>query len=182
MPHISVLARRYAEGLLQVVRESGKFLEVAGELESVARLIESDSRVRDIMQNPAYDSGARQSLLEGLRSKMGFSDSTYGFLRLVIEKKRAGLIGEMAAAYGELYREELGIQKAEVSVAQEIGPDMRDKITQAVQKITGKKPELEIRIDPSLIGGVKVRMGNTILDASVKTKLEELRESLLASA
>ena len=54
MPHIGVLARRYAEGLLQVVRESGKFLEVAGELDSFARLVESDSRVRDIMENPVY--------------------------------------------------------------------------------------------------------------------------------
>jgi F-type H+-transporting ATPase subunit delta len=182
MPHIGVLARRYAEGLLQVIRENGRFLETARELESFAHLIESDTRVRDIMQNPAYDATARLSLLDGLRSKMGLSDSTYGFLRLVIQKKRAGLIGEMTAAYGESYREELGIQKTEVTVAQEIGPEMRDRISQAVQKITGKKPELEIRIDPSLIGGVRVRMGNTVLDASVKTKLEELRESLTVGA
>jgi len=180
MPHIGVLARRYAEGLLQVVRENGRFVETAGELDSFAQLIDSDARVRDIMRNPAYDSAARVSLLEGLRPKLDLSDSTYGFLRLVIEKKRSGLIGEMVAAYGELYREELGIQKAEVSVAHEIGPEMRDRIGQAVQRITGKKPELEIRVDPGLIGGVRVRMGNTVLDASVKTKLQELRENLLA--
>jgi F-type H+-transporting ATPase subunit delta len=181
MPHTGVLAQRYAEGLLGVVRDTGRFREVAAELQSFLRVMTDDDRVRDLMENPAYGAADRLSLLEGLRSILGFSDFTYGFLRLVVQKKRTTYIGEMVEAYEARYREELGILRTEVLVALEIGPEMERNLTEVVEKITGKQPELSIRVDPSIIGGVKLQMGNTILDASTKTKLEELHEELLKS-
>jgi len=179
MGYTGVLAQRYAEGLLGVVRDTGRFREVAEELRRFAELVSVDGRIRDLLENPVYSTADRLSLLEGLRNKIGLSDAPYGFLRLVIKKKRIDYLDEMVEAYEEAYRNELGIVRAEVRTAHEIDPEMETKIATVVQEITQKQPELSIRIDPDLIGGVTVRMGNTVLDASIKTKLEKLREDLL---
>ena len=181
MPHTGVLAKRYAEGLLGVVRDTGRFQEVASELQRFLRVMKDDPRVRDLMENPAFSAADRLSLLDELRPVLGLSDPTCGFLRLVVQKKRTTYIEEMVEAYEVRYREELGILRAEVLVAHEIGPEMEKNLNEVVRKVTGKQPELSIRVDPSLIGGVKLQMGNTILDASTRTKLEELHEELLQS-
>ena len=88
-------------------------------------------------------------------------------------------IGEMVEAFDELYRQEAGIIRAEVVVAEDVSPELENRVTQVVQKISGKTPEVLVQKDPSIIGGMKIRMGNTILDASIKTKLERLREKLI---
>jgi F0F1-type ATP synthase delta subunit len=79
--------------------------------------MKDDDRVRDLMENPAYGAADRLSFIDGLRPALGLSDPTYGFLRLIVQKKRTAYIEEMVEAYEARYREELGILRAEVLVA-----------------------------------------------------------------
>jgi F-type H+-transporting ATPase subunit delta len=178
MAQKGVLAQRYAEGYLAVVRDTGKLRESARELEAFVSRLETDPRVRNLMENPSFSTAQRLEFLEGLRS--GLSDPTYGLLRLVIQKKRIPYLPEILEAYETLYRKELGIVRATVSVAQDTTPEMEAKIKDVVRRISGKEPELKVIKDPSLIGGIKVQMGNTVLDASIRTKLQELHKQLLA--
>jgi F-type H+-transporting ATPase subunit delta len=179
MAYTSVLAQRYAEGLIRVVRETGRFEETARELHAFLGLFSEGGSLRKILLDPKYSTSTRQSLLDDLRPKLGLSEPTYSFLRLVIHKRRIERIEEMIHAFDELHRRELGIVHAEVTVAQPVDSATREKIGAIVARITGKKPELSIHEDAGLIGGIKIQMGNTILDASVKTKLERLRETLM---
>lgn len=179
MPYTSVLARRYAHGLLGVVRTSGRLLETSQDLHRFLDLFNQGGNFREAMLNPAYSAQMRRELLEDVAPRLMLAPETTNFLRLLIEKRRMENIGEIVEAFDELYRQEVGIIRAEVVVAEEIGPDLESRIAQVVKKISGKTPELLIQKDPSIIGGMKIRMGNTILDASIRSKLERLRDNLI---
>ncbi len=178
MAYTSVLANRYAEGLLRVVRATGRFEQVGQELHAFLELFESGSDLREVMLNPAYNARTRREHVDGLVGPMGLSNETANFLRLLIQKRRIQHLPEIVHAYDDRYRAELGIIRAEVLVAEEVDTAMRGRLESVVSRITGKKPELAVRRDPSIIGGIKILMGNTVLDASIKTKLERLREKL----
>lgn len=179
MPYTSVLARRYAHGLLGVVRTGGRLPETSQELHRFLDLFTENANFREAMLNPAYSASERRELLDQVAPQLNLSSETTNFLRLLIEKRRMENIGEMVEAFDELYRQEAGIIRAEVVVAEDVSPELENRVTQVVQKISGKTPEVLVQKDPSIIGGMKIRMGNTILDASIKTKLERLREKLI---
>lgn len=178
MVYTSVLAQRYADGLLRVVRGTDQLPVVARDLHTFLDLFGEGSRLREVMLDPAYDNKTRLELLGDLRAKLGLSEITHNFLRLVIRKRRIAHLEQMVAAFDEFGRREAGVIQAEVTVPEPADEAAKAKIAEVVAKITGKKPELEFTLDPSIIGGVRIRMGNSILDASVKTKLERLRETL----
>lgn len=179
MAYTSVLAQRYAVGLLRVARELGRLQTVAEELHAFAVLFEEGGNLREIMLNPAYSAQERRAVLEDLQPRLALSDTTLNFLRLLIKKRRIDRFEEIVDAYDESFRRELGVVRAEVTVAETPDTAAQAKISQVVAKVTGKTPELFVRQDGSIIGGMKIRMGNTILDASIKTKLERLRKTLL---
>lgn len=178
MAYTSVLAQRYAEGLLRVVRDTGQLPEVARELHTFLDLFGEGSRLREVMFDPAYDNQTRLGVLSDLRAKLGLSDTTHHFLHLVIHKRRIAYLEQMVAAFDELGRREAGVIQAEVTVPEPADETAKARMAEIVAKITGKKPELRFTLDPSIIGGMRIRMGNSVLDASVKTKLERLRETL----
>ena len=164
-----------------MVRDTGRFRETGEELRSFTRLLDEQPSFRNLMENPAFSASQRLEVLDALRDKLGLSDPVLGFLRLVIRKNRISRLREMETAYAEYFRRELGIQPADVVVAEPIDAEMERRLSEVVRRMTGKTPELTVRVDPDQIGGIKIRMGNTILDASIKSKLEDLRESLLQS-
>lgn len=178
MAYTSVLANRYAEGLLRVVRQTGHFEQVGKELHAFLDQFEAGGELREVMLNPAYNAKVRRECVDGLVAPLGLSIETANFLRLLIHKRRFLHLPEIVRAYDDRYRSELGIIRAEVLVAEEVDAATRVRLESVVSRITGKKPELAVRCDPSLIGGIKILMGNTVLDASIKTKLERLRERL----
>jgi F-type H+-transporting ATPase subunit delta len=178
MAYTSVLANRYAEGLLRVVRAVGHFEEVGRELHAFLDVFEGGGELHEVMLNPAYNAKVRRECVDDLVSPLGLSKETANFLRLLIQKRRIQHLPEIVRAYDDRYRAELGIIRAEVLVAEEVDTAMQGRLESVVSRITGKKPELAVRHDPSIIGGIKILMGNTVLDASIKTKLERLREKL----
>ncbi len=179
MAQTGVLPQRYGEGLFRVVKETGKYQEVAKDLSAFLALLNSNDQVRDLMENPVYGTQERLSFLEGLQQKANYSDPAFGLLYVLVDRNRIEHLENILAAFDERYRRELGLVSAEVTVAGEIDSSTQDRIKELVQKITGKNPEVDIQSDPSIIGGLKIRIGNTILDASVKSKLERMHQALL---
>ncbi|MCA9409685.1 MAG: ATP synthase F1 subunit delta [Candidatus Omnitrophica bacterium] len=179
MAQTSVLAQRYGEGLFRVVRETGKYQEVAAELASFLSLIQTSPQVKDLMENPVYGTSERLSFLEGVKEKANFSETTHGLLYVLIERNRIEHLESILQSFEDLYRDELGLVSAEVTVASEIDAAAQAKIKELVHALTQKSPELDIKTDPDIIGGLKIKVGNTILDASLKSKLERMHQALL---
>jgi F-type H+-transporting ATPase subunit delta len=179
MANTSVLAHRYAVGLLRVAKGIDQLDPICMELQSFLAAFQSDPSLREVMLNPAYSARARREVLEDLVPKLNLSQPVANLLRLLILKRRFQNLPEIVAAFEDLHRNERGILRAEVTVATDLDETMRQRVEDVVAQLTGKTPELSVQTDPALLGGIKIRMGNTILDASIKTKLERLRERLI---
>lgn len=179
MNYTSVLAQRYAEGLWRAVQGGGEATRVSDELHTFLTLFSQDGPLREVVVNPAYPARVRAEVINDLHENLNLSDLTYNFLRLLLEKRRIHEIEGIVAAFDQLHRDSLGIVQAEVTAAHEVDSATHRRLEAVVQKITGKTPELIIRLDPSILGGYKIRMGNTVVDATVKGRLENLRGTLL---
>jgi len=172
------VARRYAKALLLIGKEDGNAEKYQEELTKFAELIEREKSLDLALNNPLYDADARRNVLQAILDKMKLSKVTNQFLILLFEKRRISFIGHINEFYGKLVDELRGIGRASLVSAAELSSEAVEKIRSALSKRTGQDIVLEVNQDPALIGGIITRIGDLILDGSVKTQLENMRESL----
>ncbi len=172
------VARRYAKGLLAVAVEEKKIADYGKELETVARLLADNAELRNAITNPLYDRASRRRILDVLIPKLSTSPVMSQFLRLALEKERLRFLPAIRAAYEKLVDEYQNVGRATVSSAVAIPSAAQQKIKEALEKATGKTIILTVEQDPELIGGVKARIGDLVLDGSIRTQLEALKNSL----
>lgn len=171
-----VLARRYALALYQSAAESEEVEKVGKELASAARQL-SDKMAT--FKHPRISAKVKK---EKLRAEIGTAASkkTLRFLDLLIEKKRFGLLQYMAADYDRIHNEERGIVHAAVRSAGELTEVDRKTLVDRLAGFSGKKPVLDVKVDADLLAGLTVRMGDWVLDASLKGELARLKKRLAA--
>ena len=125
-----------------------------------------------------HATGARKGVLDTLIERLGLSKVMRSFLLLLFDKGRIGFINSIDEFYQNLADELKGVARASVTSATELSADAIEKIRKGLSKRTGKEVILEINQDPSLIGGIVTRIGDLVLDGSIKTQLLGMRESL----
>lgn len=174
------LAERYAEALLGAAVKRNAVEAVAADLLGLRQLDEHDSSFRRFLESPAVRDDAKSKLVESVLGSRADA-LTVNFLRLLMRKKRIGYLREAAAAFQALVEERKGIVHARVLTAVALGADERKKLQQALEKRTGLSFVLEPHVDESVIGGVVVQYRDQILDDSIRTRLAELKDRLLAT-
>ena len=172
------IARRYAKALLMIGKEDGQTETYREELNGIAELIQGEKVLEQALTNPLYDAAGRRKVLEAVIEKMNLSKVMSSFLLLVFEKGRVGFIGSINEFYQKLADELKGVARASLVSATELSSEAIDKIRASLSKRTGKDITLEIEQDPTLIGGIVTRIGDLVLDGSIKTQLLNMRESL----
>jgi len=172
------IARRYAKALLMIGKEDGQTETYREELDGIAELIQGEKALEEALTNPLYDAAGRRKVLEAIIEKMNLSKVMNSFLLLVFEKGRVGFIGSINEFYQKLADELKGVARASLVSATELSSEAVDKIRASLSKRTGKDITLEIEQDPTLIGGIVTRIGDLVLDGSIKTQLLNMRESL----
>jgi len=172
------IARRYAKALLMIGKEDGQTETYKEELSGIAELIQREKALEQVLANPLYDAAGRRKVLVEVIDKMNFSTVMNSFLLLVFEKGRIGFIGSINDFYQKLADELKGVARASLVSATELSSEAVDKIRASLSKRTGKEVILEIEQDPTLIGGIVTRIGDLVLDGSIKTQLLNMRESL----
>ncbi len=172
------VARRYAKGLLAVAVEENKIADYGKELEAVARLMAGSADLRNAMTNPFYDRASRRKILDVLVGKLSISPVMTQFFRLALEKERLRFLPAIAAAYQELVDELMNVGRATVSAAVAIPAAVQKKVKQALESATGKTIILTMHQDSDLIGGIKAKIGDLVLDGSIRMQLEGLKNSL----
>lgn len=172
-------AYRYAEGLLAYAKKAGAEARVAEEIDSVARLYAQGGSLKGFLLSPRVPRAKKKELLS---STLGERVSTelLRFLFLLVDRGRMALLPAAAEEYRELYDRARGVVKAEVVSAVPLAQEDRVRLQAALERQTARKVELSLSVDPALIGGVIVRMENSIIDGSVKRRLEELQDLLHA--
>ena len=172
------IARRYAKALLIIGKEDDKAETYKEELDRFSDLITSEKELEQAITNPLYDVGGRKKVLQAVIDKTGISKVLASFLLLLFDKGRFGFLSDINEFYKRLADELKGIVRASLVSATELSSETVEKIRTTLSKKTGKDIILEVEQDPSLIGGIVSRIGDLVLDGSIKTQLLNMRESL----
>lgn len=132
------------------------------------------------MKSPIIKEDKKREILKEIFSDSRVDPVTLKFILLLVEKKREDLLHDIVKVYQQLYDEKMGIVTAEVTTAVEVNNSDRKKIEKKIIELTGAKSVKAIyKVDPSIIGGIVIRIGDTVYDASLKRKIQLLREQLI---
>ena len=173
----TILARRYAKALFALGKEQGKNEEYSEVLGAIADLYKDESVVNALV-NPLYPLEARQKVMAKIAELAKADDIMTRFLQLVVEKKRADILPDIAHEMRVMVDQEQNISHGSVVSAIKLDKGLKKKIQEALEKVTGKKVILETTVDPSIIGGIIAKVGDLVLDGSIKTQLNGLKESI----
>lgn len=180
MARPTTAARRYAEAALELARRDGTLERWLADLRLAAD-VAADPNVAGIVDNPAVPFPARREVLEKLLAGQ-VSAQALNLALLLARRGRTSLLPAVAAEYKRLVDRERGVVVATVTGAMPLEPAELEAIGDRIRAMTGAQVELETRDDPGLIGGVTVRIGDRLIDASVRGRLERLRDRIVAGA
>lgn len=174
----NAIARRYAKALVQIAAEEGAVEKFHGELARIESLFADCPELGSLLSNPAYGIEAKLESLKEVAGKLQLSDTIRNFLLLLQERNRLGCLGQIIAYYSVLADELSGVLRPVVTTALPLDDGRVAEIKSALEKSTGKKIVLKVEVEPSLIGGVITRIGDKVLDGSVKTQLARIEDIL----
>lgn len=174
----SKVSRRYAKALLSLGREDGQFQEYGKDLQEFAQFCRDYEDFRGVIANKVFAVEDRREILDVVLKRSTFSDMVKNFLRLLLDKNRIGAVEEITAYYEKLTDEISNVARAEIITPRPLKEDAMTRLEQTLGELTAKKVRISVREDGSLIGGIIVKIGDLILDGSIKAQLEGLKESL----
>jgi F-type H+-transporting ATPase subunit delta len=172
------IARRYAKALMLIGKADGNAETYRDELERVTGLITGNSDLELAITNPLYEAAGRKKVLKSVVETLTLSEVMRAFLLLVFDKGRIGFLASINDFYQKLADEVKGIARASLVSAGALSSETVEKIRATLSKKTGKDIILEVEQDPSLIGGIVTRIGDLVLDGSIRTQLLNMKESL----
>ena len=172
-------ALRYARAMLDVAIKEGAPLDGIGdELAAFVELFKQNPSLEKVMVHPAVPVPRKRAAMTVLVERARLSSILAKLLVLLAERDRLVLLPDLLSAYRERVLDYQQIVRAEVATASPIGPDRAEAIVRGLAKVTGRTVRLGVRTDPSLIGGVVARIGDTIYDGSVTRQLELMKKTL----
>lgn len=173
---MAVAQRMYARALFEAARGEGKVEQVASDLASLARAVEEVPELRAFLANPEVEPVGKADVL---REIAGDADAlVQNFVQLVAEKGRAGELVHMSAELEALVAREQNRLAVELTTAYELSDEEAQSIVAAIEKASGRRVEATRTVDPSLIGGIVLKVGSFLADGSVRGRLERLRREL----
>lgn len=175
------IARRYAKALLAIGREDGQADTYKEELGGFVNLLEEQKELEQVISNPLYDAESRKKVLQAVVKRSELSQVMASFLFLLFDKGRIQYLRDIYAFYEKLTDELANIVRADLVSAVELPEESIARIKAALSEKTGKIVKMDVRVDPALVGGVMTKIGDLVLDGSVRTQLKTLKESLQRS-
>lgn len=172
-------ARPYAKAILEVTESAERARSIHAELAGFEKVRKSSQQLHDAMENPAVALDARIGISGSIATRLEISDLGKRILEVLIRNHRINQLGAILDALEHMIHEEAGISVAKVRAAHELDETQRSELRRALEQRFGKKVELDVSTDPNLLGGFVAQLGSEIYDASVRGRIENLRESLV---
>jgi F-type H+-transporting ATPase subunit delta len=174
----SLVARRYAQALLELGTAQGQLDTLVDELTTLGDAWEASPALRNAIENPLVAHAAKKAVLTDLAAKMNASPTTRNTLLLLLERRRAQTLPYIARILREMADSRKGIVRAEVTTAAPLADEYYGRLQATLETMTGKRVVVDRRTDPTLIAGVVTRIGDRIFDGSLRTRLQTLRDAL----
>lgn len=173
----SQTARRYATALIRSAKNRDAFDDVHGNLALLSRMLNELPDFQFFLSSPVIPSQQKTGALRNLFSH-SFHPLTMEFLTMLCAKRRESLMREIIVEFGIQYRDYRGIVQVEVTSVQDLEAAQQEALSVKIEAITGRKPEFRFIRDDSLIAGFQIKIGDRVIDGSVRRQLEKLRKKL----
>ena len=171
-------ARPYARAIMDVAGTPQAASALRGELLGFAGSLRNSSELRELFANPAVDLATKQNVAKSIGSKLKLGDLAKKVVEVLVINHRINDLGAILDAVGAYVNAALGVAVAEVRSAKSLSPDEMQRLADVLSRKVGKSVQLDVRTDPKLLGGIIVKIGSEIWDASVSGKIHKFRESL----
>ncbi len=179
-PIVSQIAGRYAKALFELAGEAKALEAVEAALERFLMLLDGSEDLRRLVANPVFTAEEQGGAIASLLKAAAINGLAANFIRLVAAKRRLFLLRSMISGFKALLAARNGIVAAEVTVAAPLSEQHRAAVLAALEGQAGGKIALSEKVDPSIIGGLVVKMGSRMIDASLKTKLNAMKLAMVA--
>jgi F-type H+-transporting ATPase subunit delta len=174
----SAISRRYAKALVDLGAEQKMVEQYGNELSRVHSAFVAQSALRLILESPTFPAEKKKAILADLSETLGLSAGMRNFLGLLLEKDRIQYLPQIEGNYSRFADELSGTLRARIVSAAELDAGQCATIRAGLEKQSGKKVELKVELEPSLIGGIQVEIGGKVFDGSVKTQLKRIEDTL----
>ncbi len=172
------VGERYAQALFELAKEQGDVRAVEADLKSLKSMRAESADLRTLIGSPTFDADAKARGLAAIADAAGFASTTKKFLGLVAANRRAAALPGMIAAFEQIAAKDRGAVSAEVVTALPLTDAQTRALAASLRTALGRDPEIETRVDPAILGGLKVRVGSRLFDASLKSRLDQLKFAL----
>ncbi|MGN7613802.1 ATP synthase F1 subunit delta [Magnetococcales bacterium HHB-1] len=172
----NTLAKRYANAFAELAAERNHLEKAGEELNAFLNALKELPPLRTLFVSPTSAQKDQQTALTTILESASFAEVTQKFLRLLIDKRRMVLIESIVSSYNRIVEERSGRLSVLVRTARPLTNSHKDRLTNSLSQKTGKEVVLEIKEDPTLLGGLVVRIGSVMMDFSVRNRLNRLKE------
>ncbi len=171
---------QYANALADIAVAQGAAEPVLKQLNDFGATYADSAELRNFLSSPAVTREAKHGVIEKIAARMGANKILRNFLFIIADRQRMHMLLEIIAAFQEVIRQRQGIAEAEISSAAELSAAQKTEFKKTLERLTGKRVEPKYSLDPALLGGAVVRIGDTIYDGSLRNRLNDLRARLAA--
>ena len=172
---VSGMASRYATALFELAFEQNALDTVKADLDRFDALIADNPDLARLVRSPVFTADEQGRAITAILEKAGIGGLGAKFIKLVAQKRRLFAVVEIARGYRNMVRRHRGEAAADVTVAEPLAEPRLNELRDALKAVTGKDVELNIKVDPAIIGGLVVKYGSRMIDTSLRTKLNAIK-------
>lgn len=176
---VDIVSKRYAQAFYETLKESGKFDSVFSQLKEIVILLQESQDFLNFIKSPLLKRDEKIQFFEKLKNDGKIASDLYNFIVLLVNKGRVSLLPEIYEYMNFLDMEDRGEVVAEVTTAFKVNDAIKDEIKSSLEKVSGKKVSLDLKVDKSIIAGLVAKIKSVQYDASVKGQLDRLRDRLI---
>jgi F-type H+-transporting ATPase subunit delta len=174
----TTLAKRYAKALLEIGQDKNVLDKYGSDLSALTEIISESKDFREVLTSPVFTKEDKKKIAGEILDKIGADVMVKNFINVLVDRERIDQLNGIETAFRASVDEIRGITRGEVISAETLGESDLTLVTEALSKLSGKKVLVTTKIEPFLIGGLVARVGDMVFDGTIRTQLNQLKESL----
>ena len=177
-PSVSGVSGRYATALFELARDEKSIDAVKADLDQFAAMLAESDDLKRLVRSPVFSAEAQLRALSAVLDKAGISGISAKFLKVLTANRRLFAVADVIRAFNALVAKFKGEATADVTVAEALSDKNLDALKAALKSVTGKDVVLNMKVDPSIIGGLVLKLGSRMVDSSLRTKLNSIKNAM----
>jgi F-type H+-transporting ATPase subunit delta len=177
-PSVSGVSGRYATALFELARDQKSVDSIKADLDRFEAMLADSADLRRLVRSPVFAAEAQLRALSAVLDQAGISGVSANFLKVLTANRRLFAVADVIRAFRALVARFKGEATADVTVAETLNDKNLDALKTALKTVTGKDVALNVKVDPSIIGGLVVKLGSRMVDSSLRTKLNSIKHAM----